>query len=145
MHHSKKGIGLLWKGLAPETNIHVRRCVWLCVCVCVCVCCVHGVTKYHNNCMHVMTYKTNQIIIACMYMYIPKNMTQLSNFNGFSLQTYFFHSIVHYKECIDACNSVSPDPTVTVDNVTQILSKIPRHKWEEVMGGGGLDIPRPLL
>ena len=109
------------------------------------MCCVHGVTKYHNNCMHVMTYKTNQIIIACMYLYIPKNMTQLSNFNGFSLQTYFFHSIVHYKECIDARNSVSPDPTMIVDNVTQILSKIPRHKWEEVMGGGGLDIPRPLL
>ena len=34
---------------------------------------------------------------------------------------------------------------MTVDNVTQILNKITGHKWEKVMGGGGLDIPRPLL
>ena len=34
---------------------------------------------------------------------------------------------------------------MTVDNVTQILNKITGHKWEEVMGGLGLDIPRPLL
>jgi hypothetical protein len=31
---------------------------------------------------------------------------------------------------------------MTVDNVTQILNKIPGDKWEEVMGG--LDIPWPL-
>jgi hypothetical protein len=35
---------------------------------------------------------------------------------------------------------------MTVDNVTQILNKIPGHKWEVVMGGRyGLDIPEPLL
>jgi hypothetical protein len=34
---------------------------------------------------------------------------------------------------------------MTVDNVTQILNKIPEDKWEEVVGGGGLDIPKPLL
>ena len=38
---------------------------------------------------------------------------------------------------------------MTVDNVTQILNKIPKDKWEKVMGGGGLgvglDIPLPLL
>ena len=34
---------------------------------------------------------------------------------------------------------------MTVDNVTQILNKIPGDKWEEVMGVGGLDIPWPLL
>jgi hypothetical protein len=32
---------------------------------------------------------------------------------------------------------------MTVDNVTQILNKIPGDKWEEVMGG--LGIPEPLL
>jgi hypothetical protein len=32
---------------------------------------------------------------------------------------------------------------MTVDIITQLLNKIPGHKWEEVMGG--LDIPRPLL
>ena len=31
---------------------------------------------------------------------------------------------------------------MTVDNVTQILSKIPGGKWKKVMGGR---IPRPLL
>ena len=34
---------------------------------------------------------------------------------------------------------------MTVNNITQILNKIPGHKWEEVMGGDGLDIPRALL
>ena len=34
---------------------------------------------------------------------------------------------------------------MTVDNVTQMLNKIPADKWEKVTGGGGLDIPRPLL
>jgi hypothetical protein len=34
---------------------------------------------------------------------------------------------------------------MTVNNVTQILNKIPGDKWEEVMGGGGLDISGPLL
>ena len=38
-----------------------------------------------------------------------------------------------------------PDPTLTVDNVTQILKKTPGDKWGKLMGGGGLDIPRPLL
>jgi hypothetical protein len=33
---------------------------------------------------------------------------------------------------------------MTVDNVTQILNKIPGDEWEEVMGGG-LRIPRSLL
>ena len=51
-------------------------------------------------------------------------------------------SMVH-NECVAAHNSVRPDPTMTVDNVTQILNKIPGHKWEGVMGG--LRIPRPLL
>ena len=31
-----------------------------------------------------------------------------------------------------------------VDNVTQILNKTPQDKGEEVIGGGGLDIPRAL-
>ena len=34
---------------------------------------------------------------------------------------------------------------MTVDNVTQILNKIPADKWKEVMGGGVFDIPLPLL
>ena len=34
---------------------------------------------------------------------------------------------------------------MTVDNVTQILNKIPGDMWKEVMGGGGLNIPEPLL
>ena len=35
---------------------------------------------------------------------------------------------------------------MTVDNVTQILNKIPGDKWEEVMGETfGLGIPWPLL
>jgi hypothetical protein len=34
---------------------------------------------------------------------------------------------------------------MTVDNVTQILNKIPGDKWEEMMGGLRLDIPWPLL
>ena len=61
------------------------------------------------------------------------------------LYLYFFHSTGHYNECVAAHNSVPPDPTMTVDNVTQMLNKIPADKWEEVMGGGELDIPGPLL
>ena len=53
----------------------------------------------------------------------------------------FLMSILLY---IHEINSVPPDPTMTVDNVTQILNKTPRDKWREVMGGGGLDIPWPL-
>ena len=35
---------------------------------------------------------------------------------------------------------------MTVDNVTQILNKIPKDKWEGMMSGGvGLDIPMLLL
>jgi hypothetical protein len=34
---------------------------------------------------------------------------------------------------------------MTVDNVTQILNKIPGYKWESVMGGDGLGIPWALL
>ena len=33
---------------------------------------------------------------------------------------------------------------MTVDNVTQILNKIPEEKWEEMMGKAGLDIPGAL-
>ena len=58
---------------------------------------------------------------------------------GSSLQTYY---IGHFNECVDY--SVPPDPTMTVDNVIQILNKIPGDKREKVMGGGGLDIPRSL-
>ena len=70
-------------------------------------------------------------------------MTQLSNLNGFSSQAYFFHSTGHYNECVTAHNSVPPDPSMTVDNITQILNNIPKDKWKRVMGG--LGIPRPLL
>ena len=73
------------------------------------------------------------------------SMTQRSNLKGFSSQTYFFHSTGHYNECVAAHNSVPPDPTMTVDNVTQILSKIPGHKWVKVMGDVRLDIPLALL
>ena len=41
--------------------------------------------------------------------------------------------------------TVPPDPTMTVDNVTQILNKIPGDKLEMVMDEDGLDIPWPLL
>ena len=34
---------------------------------------------------------------------------------------------------------------MTVDTVTEILNKIPGHKWERVMVAGGLSIPWPLL
>ena len=34
---------------------------------------------------------------------------------------------------------------MTVDNVTQVMDKIEADKWEEVMGGDGLDIPESLL
>ena len=64
---------------------------------------------------------------------------------GFSSQTYFFHSTGHYNECVTAHNSVPPDPTMTVDNVTQVMDKIEGNKCEELMGGGGLDIPESLL
>ena len=33
---------------------------------------------------------------------------------------------------------------MTVDNVTQILNKIPGDKWEKVMSAGGVGIPWPL-
>ena len=33
---------------------------------------------------------------------------------------------------------------MTVDNVTQILNKVPADKWEKVMDHGGLYIPRSL-
>ena len=41
-------------------------------------------------------------------------------------------------------NSVPSDPTMTVDNVTQILNKIGRDKWEVVMSGG-VRISWPVL
>ena len=34
---------------------------------------------------------------------------------------------------------------MTVDNVTQVFNKIEGDRWELVMGGGGLGIPRSLL
>jgi hypothetical protein len=34
---------------------------------------------------------------------------------------------------------------MTVDNITQILNKIPGDKWEWMMGVGGLNIPRTIL
>jgi hypothetical protein len=34
---------------------------------------------------------------------------------------------------------------MTVDNVTQILNKMPGDKWEEVMGEDGLNLPLRLL
>ena len=34
---------------------------------------------------------------------------------------------------------------MTADIVTQMLNKMQGDKWEWVMGGGGLDIPEPLL
>ena len=68
-----------------------------------------------------------------------------SNLKGFSSQTYFFHSTGHY-ECVTAHNSVPPDSTMTVDNVTQIFNKI-GDKWKELMSDqmSGLDIPDSLL
>ena len=64
---------------------------------------------------------------------------------GILLINLFLYSSGHYNECVAAHNSVPPDPTMTVDNVTQILSKIPAGEWSGVMGEGGLTIPRPLL
>ena len=58
------------------------------------------------------------------------------------MQIYYFHSS---GENVVAHNSVPPDPTMTVDNITPILNKTPGDKWEEVMGLGGIGIPRPLL
>ena len=69
-------------------------------------------------------------------------MTQGSNLKGFSSQTYFFHSTGHYNEWVTAHNSVPPDPTMTVDNVTQVMDKIEGDECEEVMGG--LHIPMSL-
>ena len=83
-------------------------------------------------------------VYVCVYVCITvMSMAQWSNLKGFSSQTYFFHSTDHYHECVASYDSVPPDPTMTVDNVTQVLSKIPGHKWERVMGG--LGIPGPLL
>ena len=55
-----------------------------------------------------------------------------------------FLSAGHSQVLLYAHNSVPPDSTMTVNNVTQILNKIPEDKWEEVMGIGGLGIPWPL-
>ena len=55
-------------------------------------------------------------------------------------QTYFFHSTGHYNECVTAHNSVPPDPTMTVDNVTQVFNKIEGDK-SKVMGTPGVGIP----
>ena len=54
---------------------------------------------------------------------------------------------IYFTDCAAAHNSVPPDPTMSVDIVTQILNKIPADKWKEVIGRtvGGLDIPEPLL
>ena len=41
--------------------------------------------------------------------------------------------------------SPPPDPTLTVDNVSQLLNNVPKDKREEVMGTDGLNIPWPLL
>ena len=44
-----------------------------------------------------------------------------------------------------AHNPIPPDPTMTVDNVTQVLNKIPEDEWEGMMSGmGGLGIPQLL-
>ena len=48
----------------------------------------------------------------------------------------------HYNALVAAHNSVPPDPTMTVDNVTQIFNKIGQDQRERVMGG--LGIPRSL-
>ena len=56
------------------------------------------------------------------------------------------HSTGHYKECVAAHNSITPDPTMTVDYITQIFNKIGGDQWEGVMDGlGGLNIPGSLL
>jgi hypothetical protein len=62
-------------------------------------------------------------------------MTQRSNLKGLS-----YFTTGHFNESVAAHNPVSPDPTMTVDNVTQILNKIPGDKWEEVMAVAGLEI-----
>ena len=49
-----------------------------------------------------------------------------------------------YCNVLHAHNSVPPDPTMTVDNVTQMLNKIQGDKWEGVIGGG-VSIPFSLL
>ena len=50
-------------------------------------------------------------------------------------QTYFIMSVLLHI-------TLSPDPTMTVENVTKVLNKIEGDKWRVM---GGLDIPRPLL
>ena len=53
----------------------------------------------------------------------------------FKIEMIFFHAFLKYgNECVATYNSVPPDPTMTVDNVTQILNKIPKNKWKRVMG-----------
>ena len=49
---------------------------------------------------------------------------------GVLLTKLSFHSAGHYNECVAAHNSVPPDPTMTVDNVTQVIDKIEADKWE---------------
>ena len=51
--------------------------------------------------------------------------------------------MIIFNECIAVVNSVLPDPTMTVDNVSQILNKIQWDKWQRVMDG--LGIPGSLL
>ena len=67
----------------------------------------------------------------------------------FKIEMLFFPCVLLLSmvrnECVAAHNSVPPDPTMTVDNVTQILSKVPGYRWERVMDRGRLDIPGPLL
>ena len=42
-------------------------------------------------------------------------------------------------------NSVPPDPTMTVDDVTQVFDKIKGNKEKVMMAGWRLDIPSPLI
>ena len=63
----------------------------------------------------------------------------------FSSQTYFFHSTGHYNECVTAHNSVPPDPTMTVDNVTQVINKIEGDKSKVVRISLGIDIPSSVI
>ena len=44
-----------------------------------------------------------------------------------------------------AHNPLPPDPTMTVDNVTQVLSKIPGDEWEGMMSGVGGKPSRALI
>ena len=84
-------------------------------------------------------------LCTCLTLFSQQmSMTQWSNLKGFSPQTYFFHSTGHYNECVAAHNSVPPDPTMTVDNVTQVFNKIEGDKTK-VMGGNGAGIPDSLI